>query len=191
MNTEKPNLHHISQQFAVTGRLEQIFLRPDRHAPVVSVDAAQVVLGRGLQGDHRAARKPTPTSSGKRQITLLQQEHLPVIAALMGLPTVNPALLRRNLVVSGINLQAAQAMFKNEPMVLRLGQDVVLEITGLCDPCARMEQVLGVGGFNAMRGHGGVNARILAGGTIRVGDAVVCTPALLTPPAVQHCPRQR
>jgi MOSC domain-containing protein YiiM len=173
MNTEKPDLHHISQLFAMTGRLEQIFLRPERHAPVVACESTEVIPGRGLQGDHRAARKPNANSSGKRHVTLLQHEHLPVIAALMGLPTVNPALLRRNLVVSGINLLAAQAMFKNEPMVLHLGQDVVLEITGLCDPCARMEQVLGVGGFNAMRGHGGVNARILAGGTIRVGDAVI------------------
>ena len=106
MSAEKPNLHHISQQFAKAGRLEQMYLRPQRHAPAILVGQTDVLPGRGLQGDHRAARKPTPTSSGKRQITLIQAEHLPVIAALMGLPAVEPALLRRNLVVSGLNLLA-------------------------------------------------------------------------------------
>lgn len=172
-----PSTQLISQQFPMAGKLEQIWLRPERHAPVIVVPQTEVVLGRGLLGDHRAARKPASNSSGKREVTLIQAEHLPVIAAMMRSPNLNPALLRRNLVVSGLNLLAAQAMFKNAPVVLRIGQDVVLEITGTCDPCARMEQALGTGGFNAMRGHGGVNARILAGGIIHAGDAVVCSPS--------------
>ena len=176
MTADISNLHSICQQFALTGRLEQIWLRPERHAPAVLVAKTDVLQGRGLHGDHRAARKSAP-SSGKRQVTLIQAEHLPVIAALMGVAAIDPALFRRNLVVSGLNLLAALAWFKNEPMLLRLGHAVVLEITGLCDPCARMEQALGVGGFNAMRGHGGVNARVIAGGLIQAGDAVVCTPA--------------
>jgi MOSC domain-containing protein YiiM len=78
---------------------------------------------------------------------------------------VNPQLLRRNLVVSGIPLIALKGRR------FRIGE-VLLEGTDACDPCSRMEAALGPGGYNAMRGHGGLCARIVEGGTIRIGDAL-------------------
>ncbi len=171
------SLHQLVQQFANPGRLDAIFLRPGRREPVVAVQQAQALLDRGLSGDRAAEKTPWRPGGNKRQVTLIQAEHLPAIAAFYKQAQVDPAWLRRNLLVSGLNLLATKAMFKDEPMIVRIGPDVVLEITGPCEPCSRMEEILGVGGYNAMRGHGGMTARVLAGGMLQVGDAITCLPA--------------
>jgi MOSC domain-containing protein YiiM len=117
-----------------------------------------------LEGDHHAKAK----FGTKRQVTLIQQEHLAVVGSYLGRGPIDPLLLRRNLVVSGINLLALKGK------TFRLG-DCVLEYSGPCDPCSRMEQNLGPGGLNAMRGHGGITAKVVIGGEIRIGDsAEVC-----------------
>jgi len=159
------SLRDLSQRFPRAGRIEAIHLRPARLAPVLTVDAAELLAERGLAGDRSAARAPSRPGGGKRQVTLIQAEHLPVIAALARVDAVDAVALRRNLVVSGINLLA----LKNAR--LRVGA-ALLEIVGPCAPCSRMEEVIGPGGYAAMRGHGGMTARILEGGAIRVGNVV-------------------
>ncbi|NRF66949.1 MOSC domain-containing protein [Aquincola sp. S2] len=168
-----PDLHALTRQFPRDGLLNAIILRPARHVPPISVAEACAIGGRGLEGDRSAQRLPTTPDGGKRQVTLIQAEHLPLIAAWTGRATVDPLLLRRNLVISGLNLLAARSPFgPSQALRLHIGEAVVLELSGPCDPCSRMEEALGPGGYNAMRGHGGVTARVLAGGELHVGDRV-------------------
>ena len=137
------------------GRLDWIGLRSERRAKVATVGEADVAEA-GLAGDHG---RP-----GKRALTLIQAEHLPVIAALLG-AEVAPEALRRNLVISGINLAALR---KDR---VRIGE-VVVQIEGPCPPCSRMEETFGPGGYSAVRGHGGWYASVVSGGRIAVGDPV-------------------
>jgi MOSC domain-containing protein YiiM len=166
------DLRALTRQWPRTGRLEEIVLRPGRGLPAVEAETALAVAGRGLQGDRTGDKARSSPQGGKRQVTLLQAEHLPLIAAFAGTALPSATLLRRNLVVSGLNLLAARSPFADQPVHLHLGDEVVLELTGPCDPCSKMEALLGPGGYNAMRGHGGLTARVLHGGRLRVGDAV-------------------
>jgi len=165
------SLRELTAEFPHAGRLDAIWLRPERRAPTVAVDTVAAIPGSGLAGDRSTQ---AATLGGKRQVTLIQAEHLPVIAAFLNQPWLDGSLLRRNLLVSGLNLVAARALFKDAPLHLHIGPEVVLELTGPCEPCSKMEALLGPGAYNAMRGHGGMTARILSGGVLLRGDAVTC-----------------
>ena len=158
--TEPGPLQVLLDTLPQVGRVEWIGVRPARGEPMNSLKAVQIGVDKGLEGDRFAGRTGNP-----RQVTLIQQEHLNVIAACLHLPSVAPALLRRNIVVSGINLLALK------DKSFRIG-DTVLEFSGLCHPCSKMERQLGEGGYNAVRGHGGITARVLESGLVRIGDEV-------------------
>ena len=158
LNPESP-LAQLMATLPQRGHVDWIGLRPARDVPMQVVDVAEVASGGGLLGDRFQGR------NGKRGVTLIQAEHLQAIATLSGHATVDPATLRRNLVVSGIPLIALKGRR------FRIGE-IELEGTAPCDPCSRMETALGAGGYNAMRGHGGLCARVIRGGTVRVGDEV-------------------
>lgn len=140
------------------GKVEWIGIRAERRAEVQSVATVEVDVDGGLSGDHYSK------NGGKRQVTLVQAEHIEGVEKMLGVK-VDPAELRRNIVISGVNLLAfADRKFS-------LGE-VVLEMTGHCYPCSRLEENIGPGAYNAMRGHGGITAKVIRGGTLKVGDDV-------------------
>jgi MOSC domain-containing protein YiiM len=141
------------------GRIVWLGIRRARKAEVEPVDGIVLSPEQGLAGDHYGGR------SGQRQVTLIEAEQLAAIAGSLGRDTLPPALTRRNVVLQGVNLQALRGA------TLSLGE-AVLEVTGDCHPCSRMEAVLGPGGYNAMRGRGGMTARVLAGGIVSLNDVV-------------------
>jgi MOSC domain-containing protein YiiM len=173
IDLDEPSLRSLASRFPRAGRVEAIFLRPARLQAAQSVTETEAIAERGLAGDRSSFALPSRPGGGKRQVSLIQAEHIPVIAALVGRAAIEPCDLRRNLVISGLNLLAVRSLFKDRPLVLTVGE-ARFEISGTCDPCSRMEEILGPGGFNAMRGHGGVTARVLQGGRIRLGDTVRC-----------------
>lgn len=142
------------------GQVRWIGVRPVRLEPLVVVPLAEVDVQKGLVGD----RFDGGTSKA-RQITLIQFEHLQAMADILGRDSIDPGLLRRNIVVSGINLQSLKNQY------FQIGSAILFG-TGDCAPCRRMEENLGPGGYSAMRGHGGITARVHHSGAICLGDSV-------------------
>ena len=141
------------------GEVGWIGLRRERKAPMEVVRSATLVAGRGIEGDHYDSRR-----NGPRQVTLIAEEDLGAMAGFLGRP-VEPGQLRRNIMVRGVNLIALK------DRRFRIG-GALLEYSGPCEPCGRIETNLGPGGYNAARGRAGITARVLEGGEVRVGDAV-------------------
>lgn len=151
-------LKELFNKFPYQGTVTWIGVRPEKQNPMIALNQVKV-LEHNLEGDHYKGK-----FLSKRHVTFIQQEHINAVASFLGKEVV-PELLRRNIVVQGINLLA----FKGNKF--QVGE-AIFEMSGICDPCSKMEQNLGAGGYNAMRGHGGITARIISGGFIKLGDPV-------------------
>ena len=159
--TQRPNPLNAYLGHLGTATIEWIGVRPRRREPLMAVTEAEAVADLGLRGDHRMTKTP---GSG-RQVTFISREFVTQIEQHLGKSDLDPAVLRRNIVVSGINLNA-----------LRRQQfwfgGALFEATQLCHPCARMEAELGPGGVVAMMGYGGLCAKVLQTGQIAIGDSL-------------------
>lgn len=130
----------------------------ERNGPAEALEQAVVRTGYGIEGDWRSRERTS------RQVTLIEEEALHAAERTLGVPVL-PGTSRRQVVVRGVSLNPTLGK------TLQIG-DLVLEVTELCDPCSNMERTIGPGGQAALGDRGGICARVVRGGVLRIGDPV-------------------
>ena len=146
--------------------LEAICVAPAAGAPMQALSEVEAVPGAGLSGDRYLLGigfySPQP---GFREVTLFEAEVLDWLASQHGL-SFSPTEHRRNLTTRGVRLMDLLGQR------FRIGQ-VVLEGMKDCPPCEHLVSLVHKPVLHPLVGRGGLRARILEGGTLRVGDPVV------------------
>ena len=145
------------------GTLAGIARHARPRAPMELLDRSPVTLAGGIAGDYRGAMRGGPY---RRQVTLIERGDWEVATAQVG-QAVAWQERRANLLVDGLDLPQRRGAR------LRIGADVVLEITRETDPCERMEAIApGLKAALLPDWRGGACALVVAEGTIAVGDRI-------------------
>jgi MOSC domain-containing protein YiiM len=117
------------------------------------VATANLVTDLGIEGDKHAS------AESKRQVLLADKEALDTVGVL-------PGTIKENVTVEGVDVMRLPAGTR-----MRLGRSAVLEITAVCEPCFRMDEIRD--GLKAeLEGRRGMVSRVVQGGTINVGDPI-------------------
>lgn len=148
----------------MTGTLAGIARHARPKGPMELLDHARVSRECGIDGDFRGAVKPG--GRGLRQVTLIERRDWE--SAMVELQRDIPWQERRaNLLVDALDLP------QRPGAEVRIGRDVVLRITGECDPCSRMETIApGLKAALTPDWRGGVTAKVISGGEIALGDEI-------------------
>lgn len=157
------------------GHVISIHLAEEASAPMRTVSEARAVPGKGLERDRyfsgRGFYSPKP-SAGGREVTLIESETVEALdrgvvnaeGQRLGIK-LSAAETRRNIATSGVPLNH---LVDREFWV----GEVRMRGTRLCEPCKHLEELTQKGVFAGLIHRGGLRARILNEGTIRVGDVV-------------------
>ena len=137
--------------------IESIIIRPERKADPLRVKNVRVT-DLGIEGDHYAKE------NGNRQVTLIAADDLAEVAANTGFQGDAHLACRRNIMLTSLPDENLKGK------IIQLGDEVVLEITGYCTPCFRMDENFGEGAISAFAKRAGWVARVIETGSISVGD---------------------
>jgi MOSC domain-containing protein YiiM len=118
------------------------------------VRSATMIEGLGIEGDKHAS------AASKRQVLLADKEALDAVGVL-------PGTIKENITVEGVDVMRLPAGSR-----VRLGRSAVLEITEVCEPCFRMDEIRD-GLKLELEGRRGMVSRVVRGGIINVGDPIM------------------
>jgi MOSC domain-containing protein YiiM len=138
----------------VAGVVEDIFFGAELHGPLGRSDEVQVTAGAGIAGDRY----------GDKDITLFEAEAIEGLKADTGI-ALEPGEIRRNVMTRGISLNDLLGHR------IRVGE-VEAVVTELCHPCNHLQKLTQPGVLRGLTNRGGLNADVVAGGAIKVGDQV-------------------
>lgn len=136
-----------------TGTIVSVQRCPGHRQPMEPLAAATFIADQGIVGDRHAI------AGKRRQVLLIESETLDQVGITIG-------RVKENVTTSGINLMA-----QPDGRRLRLGAEVILELTGECEPCERLDEIWS-GLREVMYHQRGMLARVIAGGEVRPGDPI-------------------
>jgi MOSC domain-containing protein YiiM len=153
---------------ALLGHVASLHLHPpEPGTPLQTVEAVEVVEGKGISGDTRYfGRLSRDTGEpSRRQVTLIDRKQIIEHATALRLPSIPAGAVRSNIETMGIDL------------IVHLGHDIqigdaVLRLYAPRDPCAKMDAICQGLRARMMDKRQGVLAEVIRAGTIRVGDPI-------------------
>jgi hypothetical protein len=136
-----------------TGTVVAVQVCPGHREPMRPLAVVTATAGRGLTGDaHNRAR-------GTRQVLLQDSETLERFALPVG-------AIKENITTRGVPINRLPPGTR-----LHIGPTVILELTGVCEPCHRMDEIR-PGLQAALAQQRGMLARVVVGGEIQPGAAI-------------------
>ena len=143
----------MNNDFNKTGIVSSLQLCPGYRKSMQHVESAEAIENLGLKGDKHALPDST------RQVLLIEKETLNAL-------DLSPGIVKENITTEGIAL-----MKLHTKQCLKIGEEVIFEITKACSPCNRMDEIR-PGLLRELSGRRGMLARVIRGGTIHRGDPI-------------------
>lgn len=140
-------------------QVTQLFIAVPSRRPMREMEDVVGVADRGLEGCRHGR------AGSRRQVLLADSETLESFG-------LAPGQVKENITTRGLRLNDL-----SKGQRLEIGQ-AVLEVTGPCDPCSRMDEIRR-GLQEELHGKRGILCRVIEGGKIRRGDAIQVAPAAI------------